>query len=356
MMNEKIISKGILQALSWLGLFLILCYFLFSISSILLYISIAAVFSLIGRPLVIFFNQKLKLKNIISVIVTMILLLSFILGIIGLFVPIISIQSENLSLLNIDQLEDTFKKLFNEITTYFSKDQESLKNWVFNQDWYNNLNLSALPDFLNQLINWLSSLTVGFFSVFFITFFFLKENDLVERIVLFFLNSKQKDKISNSFKKIKNLLSRYFIGLLLQITILLIIYTSVLFFFGIKNAFIIAFLCSILNLIPYIGPLIGGFLLIFLTMTSNLDQSFSEVILPKTTYVFIGFIFGQLIDNFFSQPFIFSKSVKSHPLEIFIIILIFGSLLGIIGLVIAIPAYTSIKVIFKEFYSNEELN
>ena len=87
-------------------------------------------------------------------------------------------------------------------------------------------------------------------------------------------------------------------------------------------------------------------------MTSNLDQSFSEIILPKTTYVFIGFIFGQLIDNFFSQPFIFSKSVKSHPLEIFIIILIFGSLLGIVGLVIAIPAYTSIKVIFKEFYTN----
>ena len=65
----------------------------------------------------------------------------------------------------------------------------------------------------------------------------------------------------------------------------------------------------------------------------------------------IGFIIAQLVDNFFSQPFIFSKSVKSHPLEIFLIIIIFGLLFGITGLIIAIPLYTAIKVIAKEFWS-----
>ena len=86
-------------------------------------------------------------------------------------------------------------------------------------------------------------------------------------------------------------------------------------------------------------------------MTSNLDQDFSSVVVPNTIYVMIGFIVGQLIDNFFSQPFIFSKSVKSHPLEIFIVIIIFGTLFGLMGLVFAIPFYTSLKVIFREFYS-----
>jgi predicted PurR-regulated permease PerM len=90
-------------------------------------------------------------------------------------------------------------------------------------------------------------------------------------------------------------------------------------------------------------------------MTSNLDAEFSSVILPKTIYVIIGFSIGQLIDNFFSQPMIFSKSVKSHPLEIFIVILAGGSLMGPVGMIIAIPLYTSIKVMLKGFLSENKI-
>ena len=86
-----------------------------------------------------------------------------------------------------------------------------------------------------------------------------------------------------------------------------------------ENSIVIAFLCALLNLIPYVGPLIGGVLMLFLTMSSNLGQDFQEVILPTTIYVMIGYVIAQLIDNFLSQPLIFSNSVKSHPLEIFLI-------------------------------------
>ena len=85
------------------------------------------------------------------------------------------------------------------------------------------------------------------------------------------------------------------------------------------------------------------------TMTSYLGADFSSVILPKATYVLIGLAIGQLIDNFFSQPIIFSNSVKSHPLEIFLVIIIAGLLFGVVGMVIAVPGYTAIKVILKEF-------
>ncbi|NCP60664.1 MAG: AI-2E family transporter, partial [Flavobacteriales bacterium] len=64
---------------------------------------------------------------------------------------------------------------------------------------------------------------------------------------------------------------------------------------------------------------------------------------------------GQLIDNFFSQPYIFSKSVKSHPLEIFLLILIAGILFGVVGLIVAIPVYTAIKVVLKEFLSDNQI-
>jgi predicted PurR-regulated permease PerM len=124
---------------------------------------------------------------------------------------------------------------------------------------------------------------------------------------------------------------------------------------GVENAIVIAFLVALLNLIPYIGPLIGMFLMIFLTMTDNIGQDFQTQILPTTMWVFIGYIIAQIIDNFVSQPYIFSKSVKSHPLEIFLVIIIGGLLFGITGMVLAVPSYTAIKVILKEFLSENKI-
>ena len=170
-----------------------------------------------------------------------------------------------------------------------------------------------------------------------------------------FIPDDKETRWSNSSTKIKDLLSRYFVGLIFQILILFIIYTIGLLIIGVENAVVIAFLCALLNLIPYVGPLVGVALMITLTMTSNLGASFSEVIMPKTFWVLLVFIIGQLIDNFGSQPIIFSKSVKSHPLEIFLVILIAGILFGVVGLIIAVPAYTAIKVILKEFLSENKV-
>ena len=95
--------------------------------------------------------------------------------------------------------------------------------------------------------------------------------------------------------------------------------------------------------------------MILLTMSSHIGADFSSVILPKAIYVSIGFVFGQLIDNFFSQPFIFSNSVKSHPLEIFLVIIVGGLLFGPLGMIAAIPTYTAVKVIAKEFFSENRI-
>ena len=169
------------------------------------------------------------------------------------------------------------------------------------------------------------------------------------------VNDKSEHKLRKSIESIKNLLSRYFIGLVFQITILFIIYTVTLLIFGIENSIVIAFLCALLNLIPYVGPLIGGVLMLFLTMSSNLGQDFQTIILPTTIYVMIGYIIAQVIDNFLSQPLIFSNSVKSHPLEIFLVIMIGGILFGVTGMIVAVPTYTAIKVILKAFLSENKI-
>ena len=260
-----------------------------------------------------------------------------------------------MSLLDVNALETKITRLFEEISSYFNWNNANWKAWLLEKDWMNTLNLTAVPEFLNALLGWVSGFTIALFSLLFISFFFLKDAQLLERAVLVFFPPKNHQRITKSFEKIKDLLSRYFLGLLLQISILFVLYSIVLVIFGIKNAVIIAFLCALLNLIPYVGPLIGGMLMFILSMTANLEADFSTVILPKSIYVMIGFVLGQLVDNFFSQPFIFSTSVKSHPLEIFIVILAAGLLFGTVGLIVAIPTYTALKVIFKEFYAHNRI-
>ena len=354
-MNENQIAKGIVRAILYLTLIGLGLYAIHLLRSLIVFIAIAAITSLIGRPITVFLKQKLKFGNTIAVVSTMSILVILLFGVISLFVPLIIQQGENLSLLDVNALEMKINQLFEEIAIYFNWQETNWKNWLLEKDWMNTLNLEVLPEFLNSLLGWVSGFTIALLSILFISFFLLKDAQLMERTVLLLFDTKNHKRLQDSFEKIKNLLSRYFIGLLLQISILFIIYSIVLVVFGVKNALIIAFLCALLNLIPYVGPLIGGVLMLLLTMTANLEADFSSVTLPKSIYVMIGFVLGQLVDNFFSQPFIFSTSVKSHPLEIFIVILIAGILFGTIGLIVAIPCYTALKVIFKEFYADNKI-
>lgn len=352
-MNSKVITNGILKAVAIIIGVLIFLYFLYKIQNILIYIAIAAVISLIGSPIIRFLKQKLKFPNTLAVITTMILFISILTGLISMFIPLIIKQGENLSLLNIDQLKYNITHLLNQINDYFLANNIDILNELKNADLFKNI--TAIPNFLNAVIGALGNLSIGLFSVLFITFFLMKDTGIMEKSIYVLVSDKSEIKLRKSLKTIHHLLSRYFIGLIFQITIVFVIYTIVLVIFGIENALVIAFLCALLNLIPYIGPIIGGILMLFLSMSSNLGEDFQSVILPTTIYVMIGYIIAQLIDNFLSQPLIFSNSVKSHPLEIFLVIMIAGVLFGVTGMIVAIPTYTALKVILKTFLNNNKI-
>ncbi|WP_412984863.1 AI-2E family transporter [Pontimicrobium sp. IMCC45349] len=354
-MNSNTISNGILKALSIIIGIGILLYFLFKIQSVIAYIAIAAVISLIGRPIVLFLRKRLKFKTTIAVVVTMVLFIALFFGIISLFIPLVLEQGQNLSLLDIEELQANIQDIYTQLVYHFDLNNIDVEQSIKDSGLLSKLDYAAIPNFLNSFVSGLGSFSIGLFSVLFISFFFLKDSKLFEDSVMTFIPDNKELRLKKSIVTIKDLLSRYFVGLVFQILILFIIYTIVLLIFGIKNAIVIAFLCALLNLIPYIGPLVSAFLMAMLTMSSNLGQSFSEVILPKTSYVMIGFVIAQLVDNFFSQPIIFSKSVKSHPLEIFLIIIISGILFGVLGMVVAVPTYTALKVILKEFLSENKL-
>ncbi|NDV17336.1 AI-2E family transporter [Muricauda sp. TY007] len=352
-MNAKIIANGILRAVAIMVGVVLLGWFFYKIQSVLAYLAIAAVLALLGRPIVLFLRRKLKFPNTLAVVVTMIFMLAIFLGILALFIPLIAEQSKNLSLLDIEALKADLNTLYIQTLDYFGASTGSFNTLLnesrIEENVLQGLDLGFIPNFLNSFVNALSNFSIGLFSVLFISFFFLKDSKLMQNGILTFVPDDKESNLVKSIDKINNLLSRYFAGILLQLFILFVIYTIALLIVGVENAIVIAFLCALFNIIPYIGPIIGGAIMITLTMTSSLGADFSTVILPKAMYVFIGLTVGQLIDNFFSQPFIFSTSVKSHPLEIFLIIIIAGLLFGVVGMVVAVPGYTAIKVVLKEF-------
>ena len=350
MVTSKIIANGILRAIGFLVLIAASLYFLYLIQSVIIYLVAALILTLIGNPILDFFKKRLKFKHTLATIATLFIFILFIAGFVLMFIPLISSQGQNLSLLKTTEIEKSITQLVDQTAAFLESHNIDSEQMLKEANITSKINFNFIPNFLNTVLGTISSFGIGLASVLFITFFFLKDR------LLFIVSAKKlipdshEEQILNSLHKTNHLLSRYFIGLLLQLFIVFLLYMIVLFIFDIPNMFIIAFLCAVLNIVPYIGPLIASVLAALLTMLTHLGSDFQTEILPTTIYVLIGFWIVQIIDNNLSQPIIFSKSISSHPLEIFLVTLIAGFLSGILGMVIAVPLYTILKVIGKEFF------
>ncbi len=355
MITSKTISNGILKSIYTLTLIVLFLFFLYKIQSVIVHVIIAIIFSLIANSVVEFLRKKLKFKNTLAVIVTLVLFLILLLGLVALFIPLIVSQSDNLSLLNTKSIEVKVLDLYNQFSKYLANHNIDMSKIAKESKLTSSYNLSFLTNFFNSVLGTLGSFGITIGTTFFMSFFFLKDKVMFVVGIKKLLPNEHEERILNSIEKTKNLLTRYFSGLVLQTTIICIMYFIVLLIFGIENAFVIAFLCALLNIIPYVGPFISLILVGVLSMLGNLSQDFQTVTLPTTIYVIIGFFVVQMLDNNISQPVIFSKSVNCHPLEIFLVILISGVLFGITGMIIAVPSYTILKVIGKEFFPNNKI-
>lgn len=347
-MTHKTIAYGILKAIGILFGVILLFYFLWEIQSVLIYIGMAAVISLIGRPIVLLLRHKLRIPNILAAITVLIIFLSAFIGLIMLFIPIIVEQGQNLSEIDINAFRTDLNDLNRQINEYLGVQQINIVESLKEIDFIKNFELKTIPKFLNNIFGSIGAAFIGVFSVMFIAFFLLKDSKLLINSVLAFSNQGDEDRFRQVFHTIKVLLSRYFVGLTLQIIILFTLYAIILMSFGIDNAIAIAFICAFLNLVPYLGPMIAGVLMLMFVISSNLGSDFSTIIVPKLIAVACLYAACQIIDNFINQPLIFGKSVRSHPLEIFLIILIAGLVFGVFGMIVAVPVYTAIKVIAKE--------
>ena len=150
------------------------------------------------------------------------------------------------------------------------------------------------------------------------------------------------------------LLARYFTGILSESLLLTIAVTLVMMAFGMKaaDAGFIGLIMGVMNVVPYAGPLIGGVVSVFVGIVSPIEG----MSVGHTAFVIAGsLLILKGMDDFILQPTLYSEQVKAHPLEIFLVILIAGSLAGILGMLLAIPSYTVLRVFAKEFFSQFRL-
>ena len=350
-MTSNTIAQGILKAVGIIVGIVLLALALYKLQNIIIYIVLAAVVALIGRPIVGFLKRRLKFKNTWATVTAIAIIMSFFAGIISLFVPLLISQGKNLASIDFKALNDNVHRFLDNLL--HSLGMGRMESQVGNIPEL--LNMEDISSVLNGFIGVISNIGIGLFSVLFIAFFFIKDGTAINNSFLSLVSPRRLPKVRKTLDDIKTLLSRYFVGLFLQLSVIFILLTIVLLIFGVKDALIIAFLCALLNLIPYVGPIIGAVVISVLTISNFMDADLQSVILPKTLYVFLGFLFTQFIDNVFSQPIIFSNSMKSSPLEIFIVTLVIGTLFGIAGMVVAIPAYTVLKVILKAVFPNNKL-
>ncbi len=360
-MEERSIDRlaRYIITLGILGIVAVLCWYF---RSVLVYIIAAFVVSLIGRP-VMRRLRRVRIKGrpapdwLLSI-----LTIVFIMLVLGLIitqaVPVVVRIVKDAAIFNNRGLSGAapleafnqwliglFPSLgpdFNAVGLLINKMREAL-------------NVSNVTSILGSVASAVSGTAIGIFSVVFISFFFIKDEFLFGRIVGALVPDRIEPSVGKTIHEIDFLLSRYFVGLTIEV-----LGVALVDFLGLwaiarlpfTYAVGIAFIAGILNEIPYVGPLIGEIIGVVLGVIIKYGTGAG---LDVNLWIFALVVFAvmmgaQLIDNFIYQPLIYSTSIKASPLEIFIVLLVAGHVGGMLGMLVAIPAYTVIRVIASRFF------
>ena len=338
--------------------------------STLLYVILAGVVALVGRP-VFGFIEKLSVKGHrlpawLAAVITIVLIFAVIAGIITTVVPLVIAVINDISAANVGNMAQAVSvplRNFNLwlVRTFPQLGKDFRVESFLLEQLQDILDVSMFSSMVGSLASTLASLAVALFAMIFISFFFIKDPSLITKIILAFVPDRHEAKARESLGEINSLISRYFLGIVLEVlgvSILNFLGLLIVARMGFRYSIGIAFMTGILNIVPYLGPLIGGVIGVLLSLTIKYACASSfglAVSFPVFLVVLIGiFVVTQMVDNYFFQPFIYSNSVKAHPLEIFIVLLMAGHVGGIFGMLAAIPVYTMLRVVARKFFGDRK--
>ena len=347
-----LIGAGTLAVLAWL------CWYF---KSVLVYVIVAFVVSLIGQP-VMRMLRKVTVRgkaapDWLLAILTILLILGILILVVTQAIPVVTRIVRDAAVLNsatvsgnpLYRVNDWIIGLFPALGPDFDLIDILMDKL---REVTNITNVTAV---ISSVTSFVTSFAVGLFSIVFISFFFVRDETLFRKIVCALVPDRMEGKIAKALGDIEHLLSRYFVGLLIEMTGVALLDFLGLWLIarlGFSNALGIAFIAGILNIIPYVGPLIGEAVGVILAVILKYGTG---VGLGVNIWVFALIVLAimlttQFVDNFVYQPLIYSTSIKASPLEIFIVILLAGHIGGVVGMLVAIPAYTVVRVIASRFF------
>ena len=338
-------------------------YLAWYFSDILVYVLIAGVLSFIGQPIVRLFDKihikQFKMPHTLSAVLVLIVMVLVLTSLFIIFVPIINRQAQVITSIDFQYLGEQLQKPLNDLEKQLLKfnmlENDQTLETMISAELESLLTMTSVKSIFGNVVGFAGSLFIGIFSVIFMTFFFLRDDHLFYNGIMLFVPTKFEDKAAIIMSDTRRLLSRYFVGLSAEMFAMMTMITVGLTFFGVENALLIGFLGGLMNVIPYLGPIIGAAIGVLIGATGTLSTGSYENIVPISTTIVGTFIVVKLIDDFILQPFIYSTSVMAHPIEIFLVILMAGSIAGIPGMILAIPGYTVLRIIAKQFFNQSKL-
>ncbi len=331
-------------------------YFFVNIAA---YIAVAVVLATLGRPIRDFFKRYVRIGRwrmgpTTAALLTLAFFFFILIGFFLLFAPTITAQIRRLSTVNYTALGEKLKKLSAGWDAWLHQANllpaEQSLGQRFQETALSLVQPELLGSWVSSFLSVASSAALAIFSVSFILFFFLKEDDLITGVIYSLMPARWKRKTLHALEEAGAVLTRYLRGLVLQTLSFMAIASAALWLLGVPNALVLGILGGLFNVIPYLGPLIGIAVGCIFTLIHFIEAEFS-VIGFYLLKVVIAFGFTQLIDNVLLYPYITSASVRAHPLEIFLVVLVAAQLGGPVGMIIGVPLYTVVRTVVGVFFS-----
>jgi predicted PurR-regulated permease PerM len=275
-------------------------------------------------------NKKLSAILVITIIILAIVVIFIIL------IPSIYKEGTNIS------------NTINEIKNYFARfsmDKFEFTKNEFVKEVLNNLFLkvrTSIQTIITETINTTISIGENILLIFIVptlVYFFLCDDEKILNGIIRFVPMESRNVVRRALVHIDKVLGRYIITQFELCGIVGVLTYIILIFTGVKFAFALAMINAIFNIIPYFGPLIGAIPIIILA-------SFTSI--QKAIWVAIWLNLVQQIEGNVVGPKMMGDSVSSHPLTILLLLLIGGSLGGIIGMIVVVPIWVMIKILYED--------
>lgn len=292
--------------------------------------------------------EKLEAKKMnrkVAIALIVFIIIGILIAFFRLFLPLMVKQLNSI----IDQIPNYFEQIkglmdkinqkINSITGTYTLDYDKIEGIIV--DYFSKL-VTRIGSILQRSFSYIISV----FITPILMIYFMADYPNIENYFKKKLLEKNKIATYECLSKIKQSLQQYVKGVLIVMTILIIISSIVFSLIGIEYAIVFGIIVGITDIIPYIGPYIGGGIVVIFTLATNPS---------KTLFVIISIVIMQFLEGNLLVPKIQSKTMKTKPLIVLLSVAFFGEILGIFGILIAVPMSRIIEIIIQSWYSYKKM-